>query len=143
MNQLISVETALDLIARHTPTRSIETINLAQAEGRTLAVPLVARISRPPASVSAMDGYALSLSDVATPGAALKLIGEAPAGTPTLKAAKPCASSQAANSHRVQTISSRKKSPAKTAAMSPSKRPTPRTNMSAKPGWTFKTAHSF
>ena len=41
-----------------------------------------ARRTQPPADVSAMDGYAVRASDVATAPARLKVIGEVPAGRP-------------------------------------------------------------
>ncbi len=56
-----------------------ETVPLAEAHGRTLAVDLVARRTQPPFNASAMDGYALRGAD-ATAGAVLRVIGEAPAG---------------------------------------------------------------
>ncbi|GAN80223.1 molybdopterin molybdotransferase MoeA [Acidocella aminolytica] len=58
-----------------------EIVGLAQAHGRVLAKPVQARLTVPPADISAMDGYALRVAD-ATPGSRLKLVGEAPAGHP-------------------------------------------------------------
>jgi molybdopterin molybdotransferase len=58
-----------------------ETISLAQGFGRVLAEPVIARLTQPPADVSAMDGFALRTAD-AEQGAVLKIIGEAPAGHP-------------------------------------------------------------
>ena len=40
------------------------------------------RWTRPPAAVSAMDGYAVRLGDVSVPGVQLRLVGSAPAGSP-------------------------------------------------------------
>ncbi len=57
-----------------------ESINLAQAFGRVLAEDVRARVTQPPADVSAMDGYAVIAADVATVPATLRVIGEAPAG---------------------------------------------------------------
>lgn len=59
-----------------------ETVSLAAAHGRTLAADLRAKLTQPPAPVSAMDGYAVRASDIATPPASLKLVGSAPAGRP-------------------------------------------------------------
>ncbi|MBV9750692.1 MAG: molybdopterin molybdotransferase MoeA, partial [Acetobacteraceae bacterium] len=56
-------------------------VPLADGWGRVLAEPVVARLSNPPADVSAMDGYALRAMDGAL-GARLRVIGEAPAGHP-------------------------------------------------------------
>jgi len=82
MASLISVEDALAFIRANTIKQPIETVPLNDALGRTLASPLIAKVSRPPAAVSAMDGYAVRLGDVAKAGAVLRVIGEAPAGTP-------------------------------------------------------------
>jgi molybdopterin molybdotransferase len=59
-----------------------ETIGLDAALGRTLAEDVRARLTQPPAPVSAMDGYAVRADDIATLPAALKRIGQAPAGHP-------------------------------------------------------------
>jgi molybdopterin molybdotransferase len=59
-----------------------EQIGLAAALGRTLAAPVVARVTQPPAAVSAMDGYAVRAADVANVPARLAVIGAAPAGKP-------------------------------------------------------------
>ncbi len=56
-----------------------EIVPLAAAWGRVLAVPVHARLTQPPADVSAMDGYAVS---GATRGGTLHVIGHAPAGHP-------------------------------------------------------------
>ncbi|MEM8634552.1 MAG: molybdopterin molybdotransferase MoeA [Pseudomonadota bacterium] len=82
MSGLISVDQAISLILEHRPKMDAETVPLHQALGRTLAAPLVAKLTQPPASVSAMDGYAVRLADVSEPGANLKVIGDAPAGAP-------------------------------------------------------------
>jgi molybdopterin molybdotransferase len=58
-----------------------ETVALSEAWGRVLAAPVVARLTQPPADVSAMDGYAVRAAD-AVAGARLTLTGAAPAGHP-------------------------------------------------------------
>ncbi|HEV7263703.1 MAG TPA: gephyrin-like molybdotransferase Glp [Falsiroseomonas sp.] len=58
-----------------------ETIALAEAWNRVLARPVAARLTQPPADVSAMDGYALRAAD-GTEGTRLAVIGAAPAGHP-------------------------------------------------------------
>lgn len=58
-----------------------EVVGLAQAWNRVLAAPLTARVTQPPADVSAMDGYAVRAAD-AMAGAALAVVGSAPAGHP-------------------------------------------------------------
>ena len=54
-------------------------VPLAQAVGRVLARHVVASRAQPPFAASAMDGYAVRTQDC-TPGATLRIIGEAPAG---------------------------------------------------------------
>jgi molybdopterin molybdotransferase len=59
-----------------------ETVDVAEAQGRTLAAPLAARLTQPPFDASAMDGYAVRAADVAGLPARLAVIGEAAAGHP-------------------------------------------------------------
>jgi molybdopterin molybdotransferase len=56
-----------------------ERVALAEAGGRVLAEPAVATRDQPPFDATAMDGYAVRAAD-ATEGAALRVVGEAPAG---------------------------------------------------------------
>jgi molybdopterin molybdotransferase len=78
---MISVDSArAKILAALTPVGT-ETIALAQAWNRILAAPVTARLTQPPADVSAMDGYALRAAD-ARQGAVLRVIGAAPAGHP-------------------------------------------------------------
>ena len=58
-----------------------ETVALAQGWGRVLAAPVTARLTQPPADVSAMDGYALRAAGGVL-GATLRVVGAAPAGHP-------------------------------------------------------------
>jgi molybdopterin molybdotransferase len=58
-----------------------ETVALAEAWNRVLARPVPARLTQPPADVSAMDGYAVRAGE-AVEGARLAVIGTAPAGHP-------------------------------------------------------------
>lgn len=58
-----------------------ETVPLAAGWNRVLARPVAARLTQPPADVSAMDGYALRAADAAE-GATLRLAGASPAGKP-------------------------------------------------------------
>jgi molybdopterin molybdotransferase len=58
-----------------------ETVALSEAWGRVLAAPVLARLTQPPADVSAMDGYAVRAAD-AVEGARLTVTGSAPAGHP-------------------------------------------------------------
>ena len=57
-----------------------EMISVADAAGRVLAQPPRARLTQPPADLSAMDGYAVRAEDIPAAPTALKLVGEAPAG---------------------------------------------------------------
>jgi molybdopterin molybdotransferase len=79
---LISVEEALRQVLAHAERRPAEEVPLAQANGRVLAADLKALRTQPPADVSAMDGYAVRASDVATAPVRLKVIGEVAAGRP-------------------------------------------------------------
>lgn len=82
MSDLISVEQAVGLLLKNRFPQQSERLPLTEALGRRLAEPVVAHVAKPPVAMSAMDGYAVKLSDVQRPGARLKLIGEAPAGRP-------------------------------------------------------------
>ncbi len=57
-----------------------EQVELLSALGRVLAADIAARVTQPPAAVSAMDGYAVRADDVAKVPARLRLVGHAPAG---------------------------------------------------------------
>ncbi|MEO1188055.1 MAG: molybdopterin molybdotransferase MoeA [Pseudomonadota bacterium] len=82
MSSLISVEQAVTLLRKNRFSRQTERVALTEALGRRLAQPVIAHVAKPPLPMSAMDGYAVRLSDVHTSGARLKLIGESPAGRP-------------------------------------------------------------
>ncbi|HZC55187.1 MAG TPA: gephyrin-like molybdotransferase Glp [Xanthobacteraceae bacterium] len=79
---MISVKEALDHVLAHAVALSAEDIPLADADGRVLARDIKARRTQPPADLSAMDGYAVRASDVATAPVRLKIIGEVAAGRP-------------------------------------------------------------
>jgi molybdopterin molybdotransferase len=80
-NDLLAVEDArAQIIAALSPTAA-ETVALAEGAGRVLARPVTARLTQPPADVSAMDGYAVRAAD-ALAGATLRMAGAAPAGRP-------------------------------------------------------------
>ncbi|MEO0449897.1 MAG: molybdopterin molybdotransferase MoeA [Pseudomonadota bacterium] len=82
MSGLISVSDALKIIEAHRPETGLETIALEHAQGRRLATPIISKRTHPPAAMSAMDGYAVKLNDVRTQNVRLRVIGEAPAGSP-------------------------------------------------------------
>ncbi len=77
---MLSVAEALARITGAFAPLPAETVSLAHALGRTLAEDVVARVTQPPAAVSAMDGYAVRAADVAAGSARLQVIGTAPAG---------------------------------------------------------------
>jgi molybdopterin molybdotransferase len=76
---LLPVEEAIRRIVAGVDPLDVETVALAEAPGRTLAMPLAARRTQPPFPASAMDGYALRAVD-ATVTAQLKVIGMSAAG---------------------------------------------------------------
>jgi len=85
---LLPVEEArARILAALSPTAA-ETLALPETAGRVLARPVLARLTQPPAAVSAMDGYALRAADGVL-GARLAVIGAAPAGHPFAGAVGP------------------------------------------------------
>ncbi|MCE4223979.1 molybdopterin molybdotransferase MoeA [Methylobacterium sp. C25] len=81
MSGMIPVAEALTRILASVPRLvEAETVALTEAHGRTLAEPVVARRTQPPFPASAMDGYAVRASDLATIPARLRLIGTSAAG---------------------------------------------------------------
>src|SRR5260370_32300809 len=66
-----------------------ETVSVAEAAGRVLANAPKARLTQPPADLSAMDGYAVRAEDVPAAPTTLKLVGQAPAGGSYDHALKP------------------------------------------------------
>ena len=60
-----------------------ETVSVAEAAGRVLAQSPQARLTQPPADLSAMDGYAVRAEDVPAAPTTLRLVGQAPAGAVT------------------------------------------------------------
>ncbi len=78
----LSVDEALALLLADAKPLGIEHVPITSAYGRVLAEPLSARLTQPPFDASAMDGYAVRVTDVATLPTRLKLIGESAAGHP-------------------------------------------------------------
>jgi molybdopterin molybdotransferase len=79
---LLPVADALSQILQDATPLAAEDVPLAEAGGRVLAADVAARITQPPADVSAMDGYALRAEDIARVPATLNIIGEVAAGHP-------------------------------------------------------------
>ncbi len=77
---MISVDEArARILAGFGPLTSV-VVPLSEALGRVLAEDVEARLTQPPAAMSAMDGYAVRAADVAKVPVTLKQIGSAPAG---------------------------------------------------------------
>ena len=77
---MLSVAEAIaKLVARISPVSS-EEVPLSDALGRVLAENVAARVTHPPAAVSAMDGYAVRATDANKTPVKLKRIGESSAG---------------------------------------------------------------
>lgn len=77
---MISVEQALKRVLSAVAALPAEQVPLARALGRVLAEDVAARVTQPPAAVSAMDGYAVRAADVAKAPAVLKVVGKVQAG---------------------------------------------------------------
>ena len=73
-------EALAELLAQAQPLGRIETVPLAEADGRVLANDLVSPLQVPPYDNSAMDGYALRAADAAAIGAELPVSQRIPAG---------------------------------------------------------------
>jgi molybdopterin molybdotransferase len=78
---MISVDEARLRMLRDLSPTPAEIVPLADSWNRVTSSPVTARLTQPPADVSAMDGYALRAAD-GTLGATLTVIGAAPAGHP-------------------------------------------------------------
>lgn len=76
---MIGFDEAVALLAGAVRPDGAERIPLAQAHRRVLAAPVIAGMDAPATDTSAMDGYAVSEAEFATPGR-LKVIGESFAG---------------------------------------------------------------
>src|SRR5215210_1213812 len=78
---LLPVEEALArVLAGIARPVAAESVAIAAAHGRTLAVDVAARRTQPPFAASAMDGYAVRAADLAAPPARLTVIGRSVAG---------------------------------------------------------------
>jgi len=77
---MLSVAEALAKVTDGVSMVSMERVPLPAALGRVLAEDVAARLSHPPADVSAMDGYAVRADDVSNVPVTLKQIGKSAAG---------------------------------------------------------------
>jgi molybdopterin molybdotransferase len=81
-SDLISLEQALEkMLSQIAPLQQSESIALTSAAGRITATPVISPIDVPPFANSAMDGYAVRLSDL-NGNSPLPVAGKAFAGTP-------------------------------------------------------------
>ncbi len=80
MRRMVSVQEAKEAIRSALSLLAAEPVSLGTAIGRTLAAPVIAQITQPPFNSSAMDGYAVRLTDVRAAGSVLKLAGVSAAG---------------------------------------------------------------
>ena len=78
---MISADEAVDRVTRSFTSLPSETVPIGAAYGRVLAQDAVAQMDQPPASLSAMDGYAVR-ADKAVAGTVVTVVGDAPAGHP-------------------------------------------------------------
>lgn len=78
---MLSVDEARSVILENAETLCAEMVSLDRLVGRVAAEDVIAQITQPPFSASAMDGYAVQYSDSKV-GNSLTVIGEAPAGVP-------------------------------------------------------------
>ena len=77
---MISVEEARTRILAPLKPLPTEIVPVSEGLGRVLARDAVARLTHPPADVSAMDGYAVRAADTEKAPTTLTVVGEAPAG---------------------------------------------------------------
>jgi molybdopterin molybdotransferase len=77
---LVAIADALAQVLDGVEPLAVEDAPLPDAHGRVLARELKALRTQPPADVSAMDGYAVRVEDVASAPATLRIIGEIAAG---------------------------------------------------------------
>jgi len=77
---LISVDDALEKILSKVRRLSAEDISISDARNRILAIDIASSVTQPPRAVSAMDGYAVSVNDLATTPTSLTQIGVSAAG---------------------------------------------------------------
>jgi len=77
---MISFDEAVEIVRRAAAPLGTETAPIAEAAGRVLAAPVIARIASPRSDVSAMDGYAVRDEDLARLPVRLRVVGESFAG---------------------------------------------------------------
>ncbi|MGE8942469.1 gephyrin-like molybdotransferase Glp [Leptospira interrogans] len=78
----LSVDEALAKILDGVVVTEPETVPIAEAGGRILAEPIIARLTQPPFHSSAMDGYAVRSMDLGQLPVSLQVVGQSAAGHP-------------------------------------------------------------
>jgi len=79
--RLVSIQSALKLVAANHPSLGRERVVLDDCLGRIVTGDVFAQATVPPLDASAMDGYAVRHADVREPGARLVVLGEVAAGS--------------------------------------------------------------
>jgi len=79
---LIPLNDAFAKVEEGIHTLPVEMVSVSDAQGRVVAEDVAARLTQPPAPVSAMDGYAVVSSDIVSQPVTLTRIGESQAGGP-------------------------------------------------------------
>ena len=82
LKELVPADKALEIVLDGVQPIGLEMLPLRLAANKTLAQDLISLRTQPPFDASAMDGYAVLQSDVASLPASLNVIGESKAGTP-------------------------------------------------------------
>jgi molybdopterin molybdotransferase len=77
---MLPVDEAVGCVMAACRPLGTEQVALAQAHGRVLAEDIIARVTKPPEDVSAMDGYAARAADAARAPVRLRLVGTSQAG---------------------------------------------------------------
>lgn len=79
--EMVSLDEALDRVAKIGRPLGTERVPLARLAGRTLAQDVLARSNAPAFDVSAMDGYGIREADITTLPVSLDIVGESFAGS--------------------------------------------------------------
>lgn len=77
---MICVDEAWAILAETPALTDTQSCALADAVGRVLAAPVIAKRTQPPRDMSAMDGYAVGFGDIEGGQTTFSVIGESPAG---------------------------------------------------------------
>lgn len=79
---MLTAQQALDHLLSHAkPVSKIEVVPMQAALGRVLAQDVASLVDVPPMDNTSMDGYAVRVADIRTPGNTLKIVQRIPAGS--------------------------------------------------------------